>query len=164
MPRYVPAARGRRAGGSWPHGLVVPAGSMVRRPLLPPSVAPRHFNTPAQVPVGPYGFAQGIISAGGAAILHVGPSGFNTSWKLAQASVTTTTGPADTAACSFYAQPYGTPAQPWQVGQSYQAGGDQVGLSGVKLVTGEYLFAVWSGGHPGDICTLILTGVMTVLS
>jgi|SRR5579864_1074301 len=164
MPPYVPAPRGRRAAGSWPPGWVVPAGSHVRRPVLPPSPGPRHYTTPARVPIGPYGFAQGTVGAGGAVILHVGPAGFNTSWSLAQAALTTTTGPADTATCALYAQPYGPPSQPWQVGQSYQAGGDQVGLAGIKLVTGEFLFAVWSGGHPGDIATLILSGVMTVLS
>jgi hypothetical protein len=56
----VPPGYNRRAGG-WPPGWVVPAGQHVARPVLPLSVDPRHYTTPAQVPIGPYGFAQGIV-------------------------------------------------------------------------------------------------------
>ncbi len=153
----------RRAGG-WPPGLVVPAGSMVSRPLVPRSVSPHQFTTPAQVPIGPYGFAQGVVTAGGTVKLEVGPAGFFTSWLLAQASIATTTGANDSATAAFYAQPYGTPSPAQQVGQSYAAGGDQVGLSGIKLVTGEFLFVVWAGAKPGDTATLVLSGVQTVLT
>ena len=163
MPRYIPPARSRRSAGSWPRGLVVPAGSMVRRAVLPPSLAPHHFTTPAQVPIGPYGFAQGIISAGGTVQIRVGPSGFHTQWSLAQAAISTTTGAADASTAALYAQPNGAPSVAFQVGQSYAGGGDQIGLSGIKLIVGESLIVVWSGGHPGDTATLILSGVMTVV-
>lgn len=261
----------RRAGG-WPPGLVVPAGSMVSRPLVPRSVSPHQFTMPAQVPIGPYGFAQGIVpgfataagtrtsppapfssifttavlpagtytvqwtvtlagtiaaaeannfilnlgpsiflaasvnaaaagtypqaqvtftTPGGLALLllsgsnaatagsvyggtifgasaplalQVGPAGFHTSWMLAQASIGTTTGANDSSTAEFFAQPYGPPSPAWQVGQSYAAGGDQVGLSGIKLITGEFLFVVWSGAKAGDTCTLVLSGVQTVLT
>lgn len=159
----TPPGYNRRAGG-WPPGMVVPAGSMVGRRVLPASLAPHHYVTPAQVPIGPYGFAQGIIGAAGTLTLHVGPTAFGTSWELAQASIGTTTGANDTATAEFFAQPYGTPSPAWQVGQSYAAGGDQVGLSGIKLVTGEFLFVVWSGAKPGDTATLILSGNQTVLT
>lgn len=159
----LPAGYNRRAGG-WPPGMIVPAGSQVARRVLPPSVPPHHYTTPAQVPIGPYGFAQGIVAAGGSVTLRVGPAGFGTAWDLAQASVATTTGANDTSTVAFYGQPYGTPSAAWQVGQSYAGGGDQVGLAGIKLVTGEFLFAVWSGAKPGDTATLILSGVQTVLT
>lgn len=255
-----------RAGG-WPPGSVVPAGSHVDRRVLPASVAPHHYLTPGQVPIGPYGFAQGTVpgfatttgssnappqftilnsvpvpagtytvnwsvtvsgttaaaevnnfllvlpglsgitsvngsapgtypqapvtftTTGGTAFLqtgannatagsvysetlftasspltlHVGPTGYGTGWDLAQASIATTTGANDTATAAFFAQPFGTPSPAWQVGQSYAAGGDQVGLSGVKLVTGEFLFVTWTGAKAGDTATLILSGVQTVL-
>jgi hypothetical protein len=144
--------------------MVVPAGSMVGRPVVPRSTDPHHFTTPAQVPIGPYGFAQGTVTAAGTCQLQVGPAGFHTSWLLAQASIGTTTGANDSATAEFFAQPYGAPSPAQQVGQSYAAGGDQVGLSGIKLVTGEFLFVVWSSGHPGDTATLVLTGVQTVLT
>jgi hypothetical protein len=156
----VPA---RRAGG-WPAGWVVPAGSMVSRPVVPRSADPHTFRTPAQVPIGPYGFAQGKVTAGGACQLQVGPAGFYTSWMLAQASIGTTTGANDLATAQFFAQPYGAPSPAQQIGQSYAAGGDQVGLSGIKLVTGEFLIVVWSGAKPGDTCTLVLSGVQTVMT
>lgn len=151
------------AAGGW-RGRVVPAGSQVPRRVLPPSVSLRQFTTPARVPVGPYGFAQGIIAANGTCTLNVGPAGYRTAWELAQASIGTTTGANDTATAAFFAQPFGSPSPAWQVGQSYAAGGDQVGLAGIKMVTGEYLFVVWSGGHPGDTATLVLSGVQTVLT
>jgi hypothetical protein len=152
-----------RAGG-WPPGMVVPAGSHVARRVLPPSVSPRAFTTPARVPIGPEGFAQGTVAANGTCTLHVGPAGYQTSWELAQASIGTTTGASDTATAEFFAQPYGPPSPAFQCGQSYAAGGDQVGLSGLKLVTGEFLFVVWSGAHPGDTATLVLSGVRQVLT
>lgn len=158
----VPAGYNRRAGG-WPAGMVVPAGAMVDRRVLPASVPPHHYLTPGQVPIGPYGFAQGTVGAGGTVTLHVGPTGYGTGWDLAQASITTTTGPNDTATAAFFAQPFGTPSPAWQVGQSYAAGGDQVALPGIKLVTGEFLFVVWSGAKAGDTATLVLAGVQTVL-
>lgn len=158
-----PVAYNLRAGG-WPPGTVVPAGTHLPRRVLPPSLPPHLYRVPSRVPIGPYGFAQGIIAAGGGLTLNVGPAGFNTGWELAQASITTSTGPADTSTVAFFAQPFGTPSTAWQVGQSYQGGGDQIPLSGIKLVTGEYLFAVWSGAKPGDTATLVLTGVMLVLT
>ena len=258
------------AAGGW-GGRVVPAGSQVGRQVLPRSVDPHHYTYPAQVPIGPYGFAQGIVqgyrsvtgqitspaafatltsvglapgtytinwtvkligaagagdannfqlynngtllansvNAGAAGTypqapvtasipnagaqfleitcgpapgtagvtysatitgasppmtLHVGPSGFHTSWDLAQISIGTTTGAADTSTAEIFAQPFGTPSPAWQVGQSYAAGGDQIGLSGIKLVTGEFVFVVWTGANPGDTATIILSGIQTVLT
>jgi hypothetical protein len=122
------------------------------------------YATPAAVPLGPYGFAQAVISAGGTAQVVLGPAGYQTRWELAQAAIGTTTGAADVATAEVFAQPYGPPANPWQVGQSYQAGGDQIGLAGVSLITGEVLIVVWAGGHPGDTATLVLSGTQTVLT
>lgn len=156
----------RRAGG-WPPGWIVPAGSHVDRRVLPRSVPPAIFfgrDRRMQVPIGPRGFAQGLVSGAGSVTLNIGPDGAGTSWDLAQVSVATTSGAADASTVAFYAQPTGTVQAPWQVGQSYAGGGDQVGLAGIKLVPGERLYAVWSGGKSGDVATMILTGVMTVLS
>ena len=152
-----------RAAGGWPPGVRVPAGTHLYRPVQPRTVPPEQYRTPAKVPIGPYGFAQGLVS-GGTIQLHVGPIGYGTIWELAQASLATTTGAADASTVALYAQPYGPPSQPWQVGQSYQGGGDQIPLSGIRLTVGEFLFAVWSGAHNGDTATLILSGVMTVLT
>lgn len=161
----LPAGYHKRAGG-WPAGWVVPAGTHVDRRVLPRSVPPTAFfrrNLRMEVPIGPYGFAQGTIAAG-TVTLSLGPQGAGTSWDLAQVSVATTTGPNDTSTVAFFAQPTGAVAAPWQVGQSYAGGGDQLGLAGIKLVPGERLYAVWSGGHSGDVATMILTGVQTVLA
>ena len=155
-----------RAAGGWPAGSYVPAGLHVDRRVLPRSVPPGVFlfrGRQVEVPIGPYGFAQGTI-AGGTVTLSVGPQGAGTSWDLAQVSVATASGAADASTVAFFAQPAGTVQAPWQVGQSYAGGGDQVGLAGIKLVPGERLFAVWSSAKNGDVATMILTGVMTVLA
>jgi|SRR5215472_2816223 len=164
MIHRVPVVAFNRRAGGWPPGMVVPAGTMVRRSVLPYSIPHAHFTQAVQVPIGPYGFAQGIVSGAGAVTLSVGPAGMGTSWDLAQLSVNTTTGANDTSTVSVFAQPAGSPAEPFQVGQSYAGGGDQIGLTGIKMVVGERLYAVWAGGHPGDTATFILTGVMTVLT
>jgi hypothetical protein len=152
-----------RAGG-WPPGWIVPAGTQIARKVLPAHVPPVFYGHAVQTAIGPYGFAQATISAAGAAQVTIGPQAYQTRWELAQASIATTTGAADVATAELYAQPYGPPSAPWQVGQSYQAGGDQVGLAGVSLITGEVLIVVWSGGHPGDTATLVLSGTQTVLT
>jgi hypothetical protein len=159
----LPAGYHRAAGG-WPRGWRVPAGTMVPRVVQPVSLPPRMFRTPVQVPIGPEGFAQGIVAASGVVILSVGPAGAGTSWDLAQVSVSTTTGAADASTVSFTAQPSGFPSDAWQVGQSYAGGGDQVGLPGLKLVPGERFYAVWAGGTPGDTAIIILSGTKTVLT
>lgn len=156
-----------RAAGGWPQGWQVPAGTHVDRRVLPRSVPPLAFLAPnrrVEVPIGPYGFAQGTVSGAGTVTLNVGPQGAGTSWDLAQISLATTTGAADASTVAIFAQPTGTVQAPWQVGQSYAGGGDQVGLAGIKLVPGEQLYAVWSGAKSGDIATMILTGVQTVLA
>lgn len=151
--------------GGWPRGVRVPAGSMVYRRLLPPVVPHRAFQMPADVPIGPDGFAQGII-AGGTLTLSVGPSAAGSSWALAQASVATTTGVNDASTVAFYAQPAinAGPLLPFQIGQGFSGGGGQVGLSGIKLVTGERLYAVWTTANNGDTATLIVSGTKTVLT
>lgn len=151
--------------GGWPRGVRVPAGSMVYRRVIPPVVPHRAFQVPADAPIGPDGFSQGIVS-GGTVTLSVGPSAAGTSWALSQASVATTTGVNDSSTVAFYAQPAinAAPLLPFQVGQSFAGGGDQVGLAGIRLVTGERLYAVWSTANNGDTATLILSGTKTVLT
>jgi len=152
-----------RAAGSWPRGWVVPAGTQVPRVVQPRSLPPRHFTTPATVPISAEGFAQGLIAAG-TATLSVGPSGAGTSWDLAQLSVSTTSGAADTSTVSVFVQAAGPPNDAWQVAQSYAGGGDQLGLAGIKMVPGERLYAVWSGAKNGDVAIIVLTGSKTVLT
>ena len=169
-PGYLPSPpwQHRRAGG-WPAGWRVPAGMQVYRRVLPPSVPHETFqrrNQTAKVPIGPQGFARGII-ASTTLTLSVGPIGWGTSWDLAQASVATTTGINDSSVCTFYSQPpagSGTGLQPYQIGVGVLGGAGQVGLAGIKLVPGERLYAVWTLANNGDTATLILTGTMTVLT
>ena len=151
-----------RAAGSWPRGWVVPAGTQVPRIVQPRSVPQHAFRSAAAVPLGPDGFAQGIV-AGGTVTISVGPAGAGTSWDLAQVSVSTSTGANDASTVSIFVQVAGPPNDAWQVGQSYAGGGDQIGLAGIKMVPGERLYAVWSTAHTGDTAIIVLTGTKTVL-
>ena len=110
------------------------------------------------------GYSAKVVPASGTVTVYCGPQGVGTVWYPQAAAINTTTGANDASTVAFYAQPTGTVQAPWQVGQSYAGGGDQVGLAGIKLVPGERLYAVWSGGHSGDVATMILTGKMTVLA
>jgi hypothetical protein len=158
----LPQGYNRRAGG-WPVGVRVPAGTQLYRRVQPRSIPQTAFRTPVQVEIGPYGFAQGVVAAGTAQLV-VGPTGYGTAWDLAQASVNSTVGPTDPATVEFFAQPYGPPSQPWQIGVSYQGGGDQVPLAGIRLVPGLFLFAVWSGATNGSTVTLVVSGTMSALT
>lgn len=150
-----------RAGG-WPPGWVVPAGTHVDRRVLPRVVPHLAFRQLAEVPIGPFGFAQGIVAATTVTV-SLGPAGAGTSWELAQVSIATTTGANDASTCALFIQPAGTPNQNWQVAQSFSGGGDQLGLSGYKMVPGERLYAVWSSAKNGDTASLIVTGLMRAL-
>lgn len=151
-----------RAAGGWPRGWVVPAGSHVDRRVLPRSIPHAAFARLGEVPIGPYGFAQGTV-AGGTVTVSIGPAGAGTSWELAQASIATTSGATDTSTCALFIQPAGTPNQNWQAGFSYSGGSDQIGLAGYKMVPGERLYAVWSSAKNGDVASLIVSGLMRAL-
>jgi hypothetical protein len=125
-----------------------------------------------QVPVSAYqarltglpltgGQAQGIISAQGAATLRAGPQGLGNVWYPAQATISTTTGAADTSTCAIFLGSIGLATN--LVGQSYAGGGDTVALAVPPLVPGYFLIAVWSGGHSGDQCAFNLIGTMDAL-
>jgi hypothetical protein len=105
---------------------------------------------------------QTTIGAGGAATIQLGPQGQGTRWYLTQANVWTTTGALDSSTVALYlgAQVQGNLLG----GQSFSGGGDTIGLNVRPLVPGDLIIAVWAGGHPGDIASLILYGDQDVLN
>lgn len=150
-PRVYPAA-----AGTWraaPGGLV-----KLHRPATIPVEA---YTGRAQVPIGIDGQRSGTI-AGGVATLQVGPAGIGTSWALDQAGFGTSVGAADTATAAVYVGPQAT--QPYFVAQSYAAGGDAVGLAGITLQPGEFVWVVWAGGTNGSTAQVKVAGTKSVLT
>jgi len=150
----LPAGYHRRAGG-W-HA--APRTTIAVRPAPTPV---EHFRTRHQGPIRSDGTGQSLV-AGGAAVVRVGPQGLGTRWSLQQAAISTTSGAADASTCTLYA---GAVSIANMIGgQSYAGGGDNVGLTGLELQTGEFLIAVWTGAVSGDAATLRLSGTEEFLA
>lgn len=150
-PRVYPVQ-----AGTWraaPGGLV-----KLRAPGVTPIEA---FTGRVQVPIGIDGQASVTVGAGGSATLQVGPQGIGARWAPDQAGIATSVGANDTSTCAVYAGPQAI--RPFLVAQSYNGGGDAVGLAGITLQPGEFVFAVWTGATAGSVAQLKVTGDKTVL-
>jgi hypothetical protein len=157
MPRWPRGQNpARYAGSSSRRGLV--AG---RRIVVP---AMQRYSRPVSgVQLQP-GQGQTIVSAGGTATVSVGPSGSGTVWYPAQVTVSTTTGlltGLDTSLCSVYIGPAGTPVT---LQGSVFGGNGVLAVALPPLSPGQFLVAVWSNAHPGDVAAVNITGTMDCLS
>lgn len=132
----------------------VPAGSHVARRVLPRHIPLRNYDARVTTPIDD-GTGQATV-AGGAATVKVGPGGFGVRWYPAQAVINTTTGANDASTCQLFK---GVISAASQIGaQSYAGGGDTIGLAGMELQPGEFIFAVWAGAVNGDVATLRVLG------
>jgi hypothetical protein len=104
------------------------------------------------------GQVQGLISAAGAALLSVGPSGSGNVWYPASCTISTTTGVNDFSTCSIYLGPAGVPVT--LQATLFPGGTGTASLAIPSMTPGQYIIAVWSGGHPGDVCSVNITGTM----
>jgi hypothetical protein len=143
------------AAGGWSRAV----GFRKRRP--PDPIPQVMFTRSATAPIGNNGIAFSVIGAGGGGTVTLGPSGIGCRWYPQQAVLSTTSGPSDTSTAVGYLGPPG-PANP-PVFTSYQAGGDTQGLAVPVMQPGDLLTVVWSGGHPGDQCTIRVIGDQDVL-
>lgn len=151
-PRTYPAS-----AGTWraaPGGLV--------KQQLPPTVPIESYTQRITVDIGTEGQASGPVPGSGTVTLQVGPQGVGAQWAPDQAGIATSVGANDTATCAVYAGPQ--PLAPFLVAQSYAGGGDAIGLAGITLQPGEFVFAVWSGGTAGSSAQLKVSGTKTVLA
>lgn len=145
------------SAGTWraaPGGLV--------KQQLPPTVPVEAYTRRVSVPIQVDGQAAGVIPASGKLTLQVGPQGVGARWAPDQAGIATSVGAADSSTCAVFAGP--AALAPWGVAQSYAGGGDAIGLAGITLQPGEFVFAVWSGGTPGSSAQLKVSGTKTVLA
>jgi hypothetical protein len=108
------------------------------------------------------GQAQSTIGADGTGTVSVTPQGLGTVWYPNAATISTTTGAADTSTCQVFLGAIGV--SNLLVGQSYAGGGDTVALAVPALTPGALLIAQWSGGNPGDVCSVNVLGTMDALT
>ena len=104
------------------------------------------------------GQAQGKISGTGAATLSVGPAGAGNVWYPASITILTTTGVNDFSTCSVYLGPAGVPVT--LVATLFPGGIGTASLAIPSMTPGQYIIAVWAGGHAADTCSINVVGTM----
>jgi hypothetical protein len=92
--------------------------------------------------------------------LQVGPQGLGVTWYPAQVTLSTSTGPLDTATAMLWLGPSQTPTQ--LVGSVYTGNGT-VALAIPSMSPGQVLICQWTGGHPGDQASMNVIGNMDAL-
>ena len=107
------------------------------------------------------GQGQAVISASGAATVTVGPQGLGNIWYPAQVTLSTTTGPLDTSTCKVYLGAQGVPIT--LLGTIYTGNGT-LAAAVPPMQPGQFIIAVWSGGHNGDVAAVNIIGLMDALS
>ena len=129
----------------------------------------RRINEP--VPIGYYtqkitgiplsgGQASGIIPAGGALTLQVGPQGLGSAWYPAQCTISTTTGPLDTSTALAY---LGTGGIPTQLIATVYSGNGTIAVAVPPMQPGDGLIVTWTGARPGDVASMNVIGTADAL-
>jgi hypothetical protein len=164
MSGFWPFGRKTLRASVWPGraGTWAAAGDNIGKYVTPAPTPQQAFTRQVQAPIGLDGQIMGVIGASGGVTLRVGPAGVGSKWALDQAGISTSTGQADASTCAVYAGPQAI--ESFFVAQSYAGGGSSVGLPGLSLSPGEFVWAVWSGGVNGANATLKVTGVKTALA
>ena len=152
-PRRWPRLTSLQAGG-W--GL---PGTGIRRPASAPLAAFTRTLT-QQIRPGE-GTITGVVPAGGALTLLLGPDGLAT-WYVTYVAIETTTGALDTSTASVTTGP-AVGAGIVAAGTAYNGGGDSVGMGGACLACGEYVIVTWAGAKPGDQAMMRVYGNAQVL-
>jgi hypothetical protein len=114
----------------------------------------------AAVPIRP-GSVTVVLSGSGAGTARIGPAGARETWQAEAASVSVSTSTAE-AQCRIYVGDSAT-APNYVDGTLSGSTGDSTGrVSARPLKLGDYVWAVWTGGDPGAVATLNVTGTRTV--
>ena len=106
---------------------------------------------------------QVTLNGSGAGTARLGPTGHGVVWTLGNISVKTvqavSTGVCE---CNTYVGDDASQTNFVQGTFSGDTGDSTDAASGVQVRLGKYVWAVWSGGVPGDIATLTITGTMEI--
>jgi hypothetical protein len=107
------------------------------------------------------GEAQGFISGAGTLTLQVGPQGAGTVWYPASVTTFTTSGVLDASTCLIYMGAAGTPVN--LMGTLFPGGAGVLAVALPPLTVGTFVIAVFTGGKPGDVAAINITGTMDYL-
>jgi hypothetical protein len=161
----VPASF-RQAGFAGLSGSGLPGVPKVRPIRVAPII---QYNDLVTVDIGNDGSPSSATStflSGGTAYAYCGPGGLGQSWSLDQCYLSSSVGPLDASQVIVYVGPWmgpqGAVAQ-YAVTSSLAGGGSQFGMGGLTLDDGWFVQAYWTGGTPGAIAYLRVTGTKTAL-
>lgn len=103
------------------------------------------------------------LDGSGGGTVRLGPAGHGITWALGAISVKTaqavSTGVCQ---CNIYVGDDASATNFLDGTFSGDTGDATSRAAGAQIRLGKYVFAVWTGGVPGDIATLTLTGTMEV--
>lgn len=117
---------------------------------------------PTTCPVWP-SQTQITLNGSGAGTASLGPTGHGVVWTLGTISVRTgQTVSTGTCQCSIYVGDDASATNFADATFSGDTGDSTNAASGRQIRLGKQVWAVWSGGVPGDIATLTITGTMEV--
>ncbi len=116
--------------------------------------SPSSSSSPVTVPLSTW--ATVTLDGSGNGTAKVGPTSLREVWTVAAAAVKVATAAAE-AQCSIYGGP--DTSAPNFVDLSFTgSSGDSTANFGAPIIAGSYVFAVWAGGDPGAVATLVVTG------
>lgn len=96
------------------------------------------------------------LDGSGNGTAKVGPAS-GQMWQLASVTVSTISQTAPLPQCKMYAGPQPQPS--WQIDATFTGNGDSTGRA-ATLYPGNYVWAVWTGGNPGDTATMRALGTV----
>ena len=109
------------------------------------------------LPIRP-GTSTVVLSGAGGGTAKAGPAGPAEVWHAEYASVSVSTPITNEAQCRIYVGDSAIPAN-FVDGTLSGSTGDGTGrVSGRPVKLGDFIWAVWSGGDPGAVATLNVTG------
>ncbi len=104
-------------------------------------------------------YSETLNAGGGSGIAQLGPSFPRESWDVAVASVGAATNAAE-AVCKVSQGAFA--GQTFIGATTWGSTGDSTGNFSAPVYLGSYVFAVWTGGDPGAVATLTVTGTRRV--
>lgn len=104
-------------------------------------------------------YSATITAGGGTGTAQLGPSFPRESWRVSVASVSVATGTLE-AQCKISQGAYA--GQTFIDGTTWGSTGDSTSNFSAPVYVGSQVFAVWTGGDPGALATLTLTGTREV--
>jgi hypothetical protein len=130
---------------------------------LPPRTPVHEYTRPVTVDLGNDGMApQALFTAAGTAQAVVGPNVSQQIWSLDQCYLSTSVGQLDASQVLVFVGPL--PLSQYAVTGSLSGGSSQFGMGGSAVPFGWFVWGLWTGGTPGSLAFLRVTGTKTALT